>query len=313
MIVQKFNSLLELFEAFPTEQSCIDYLEQLRWKNGVVSPFDPSSKVYKCQDNKYKCKNTGKYFNVRTKTLFDNTKIPLKKWIAAIWLCLIHKRGISSMQLGRELGISQKSAWFMLQRIRKCFCGENDQVVSGEVEVDETFVGGKNKNRHKDKRVEKCQGRCFKDKTPIFGMYQRNGNLTAKVVPDTKRATLAPIIDKYVARHSVLYTDGWDYGDVQNNYEQREVDHGKHFYGTTIITEDGELVSVTTNHIECAWSHFKRMITGVYYKVSRKHLQMYVDEFVFRYNTRKISAFERFNLFLQNIENRITYKELIYG
>lgn len=126
MIPQDFKSTLDLIKAFPDEQKCIDYLEALRWDGNVISPFDASSKVYVCKSNKYKCKNTGKYFNVKTDTLFDNTKMELQKWFLAIYLVTSHKKGISSLQLGRDLSITQKSAWFMLQRIKKCFGIENN-------------------------------------------------------------------------------------------------------------------------------------------------------------------------------------------
>lgn len=119
--MQEFNSLIALFSAFPDEQSCINHLENLRWDGFVVSPFDSTSKVYKCKDNKYRCKNTGKYFNIKTKTLFDSSKIELRKWFAAIWLVTSHKKGISSLQLSRDIDVTQKTAWFMLQRIRNCF------------------------------------------------------------------------------------------------------------------------------------------------------------------------------------------------
>ncbi len=121
MFNQEVKSVLDLIQAFPTEQDCINHLELLRWNGNLVSPFDSTSKVYKCKGNKYKCKNTGKYFNVKTNTIFDNTKMELQKWFLAIWLVTLHKKGISSLQLGRDLGITQKSAWFMLQRIRNCF------------------------------------------------------------------------------------------------------------------------------------------------------------------------------------------------
>ncbi len=316
MITQDFNTLIELFEAFPTEQSCIDHLEELRWSGVVISPFDPTSIVYKCKDNKFRCKNTGKYFNVRTKTLFDNTKIPLRKWFAAIWLVTCHKRGVSSVQLSTDIGVTQKTAWFMLHRIRKAFgISNNDDntTLENEVEVDETFVGGKNKNRHKDKKVEKCQGRSFKDKAPVFGMIQRGGKLIAKVVIDTTATTLNKIIRKHIRIDSVIYTDGWGYGNITTDYCQRSVDHGRGFYGTTIMTDEGELISINTNSIENAWTHLKRTIVGTYYKISKKHLQSYVDEFVFRFNTRKQGVSERFYLLLRNIEYRLSYKELVYG
>ncbi len=119
MINKDFNSIIELIAAFPDEQACIEHLEVLRWSGYVVSPFDENSKVYKCKGNKYRCKSTGKYFNVRTGTMFDNTKLKLQKWFLAIWLVTSHKKGISSLQLSRDIDVTQKTAWFMLQRIRK--------------------------------------------------------------------------------------------------------------------------------------------------------------------------------------------------
>ena len=121
MINTEFKSVLDLLKSFPDEQSCINHLTELRWNGYVVSPFDPTSKVYVCKDNKYRCKNTGKYFNVRTATLFDNTKIELRKWFLAIYIVTSHNKGISSLQLSRDIDVTQKTAWFMLQRIRNCF------------------------------------------------------------------------------------------------------------------------------------------------------------------------------------------------
>lgn len=147
MFNKEVKSVLALIQAFPTQEDCINHLELLRWNSDVVSPFDTTSKVYVCKGNKYKCKNTGKYFNVKTNTIFDNTKIDLQKWFLAIWLVTSPKKGISSLQLGRDLGITQKSAWFMLQRIRKCFGLDKKDQLKGEVEIDETYVGGKMGNR----------------------------------------------------------------------------------------------------------------------------------------------------------------------
>jgi len=140
MINKDFNSILELINAFPTEEVCVEHLEELRWNGVVISPFDSSSKVYKCAGGKYRCKNTGKYFNVKTGTIFDNTKMPLQKWFLAIWLVTSHKKGISSLQLSKDLDITQKSAWFMLQRIRNCFGIHDDNDLDGDVEVDETYI-----------------------------------------------------------------------------------------------------------------------------------------------------------------------------
>lgn len=121
MINIKFSSLQELAKAFPDQQSCIDHLEKIRWDGNVVSPFDPFSKVYKCPDNKYKCKNTRKYFNVKTRTLFDNTRVPLQKWFITLWIFLNQEKAISSVELGKRIGVSQKTAWLMLQKLGLCF------------------------------------------------------------------------------------------------------------------------------------------------------------------------------------------------
>jgi len=135
MVNTNFNTTLEVLQAFPDEQSCIDHLESLRWENGeVVSPFMPDSKVYKCANNRYKCKESGKYFNVKTATLFDNTRIKLNKWLLAIWLITSHKKGISSVQLAKDIGVTQKSAWLILHKIRNCFGFDSDarESVEGE-------------------------------------------------------------------------------------------------------------------------------------------------------------------------------------
>lgn len=295
------KGILSFTDTFPNEESCIKYFEKLRWKDGVVSPFDKTSKVYKCKNNKYRCKNTGKYFDVKTGTVFANTKLPLRYWFYAMFLFLSHKRGVSSCQLARDLGITQKTAWNMLNKVRSYMNVLNGGKLSGEVEIDETFVGGKNKNRHKDKKVEQCQGRSFKDKVPVFGMLQRGGNVIAKVVTNTQAKTLAPYISDYVNENSIIYTDGWDYGGLSLNYTQRAVDHGIGFYGTSFITEDGEFMQISTNGIENAWSHLKRTIFGTYYHVSKKHMQKYVDEFIFRFNTKYHSDYQRFDLYLQHI------------
>lgn len=286
---------------FPDEESCIRYLEGIRWENGVVSPYDPTSKVYKCGNGRYKCKNTGKYFDVKTGTIYARTKLPLRCWFYAISVFLSHKRGISSCQLARDLHITQKSAWNMLNKIRSMMPEAEDESLSNEVEIDETFVGGKNKNRHKDKKVEKCQGRSYKDKVPVFGMLERGGDMIAKIVPDTQAETLLPLIEQYVEKGGVIYTDGWNYGDINGNYIQRSVDHASGLYGLTYITPDDEIVIVSTNGIENAWSHFKRTIMGTYFHISKEHMQKYLNEFTFRFSTRDMDDFERIGLYLQNI------------
>lgn len=305
MINTNFKSVIELVKAFPDEQTCINHLEQLRWNGNVVSPFDEASKVYKCAGNKYKCKNTGKYFNVRTATLFDNTKIELQTWFVAIYLITGHKKGISSLQLAKDLNVTQKTAWFMAQRIRNCFGIENNHDLDNEVEADESFIGGKNKNRHASKKVENSQGRSVKDKTPVLGMVERNGKLVAKAIANTQSETLTPEIINVVKQSATIYTDEWmGYNSLQRIYDHAFIKHNQ-----------GEYVNgrVHTNTIENFWSLLKRGIIGIYHFTSKKHLQKYVDEFVFRYNTRDNSECARFNLLLAHSTNKLTYKMLING
>ena len=293
MFGHEFKSIIELMAYFDTEEKCITYLEELRWMNGVVSPYDPTSKVYKGKNHLYYCKNTNRSSNVK-----------LRKWFVAIWLVTSHKKGISSYQLARDLGVTQKTAWFMLQRIRNCYGMENEGELNGEVEVDETYVGGKNKNRHAGKKVRNSQGRSVKDKAPVLGMVERNGKLVAKTVQDTSARVITPEIVKRV-KDAILYTDEWlGYNTVDKMYEHFIVKH-----------KNGEYVNgkAYTNTIEGFWSLLKRGIFGIYHFTSKKHLQRYVDEFVFRYNLREMSDGNRFNLFLCKSEYRITYKELVHG
>jgi transposase-like protein len=303
-MIPQFKSILDLLTAFPDEQTCINHLENLRWNGNPVSPFDPTSKVYKCAGNKYKCKNTGKYFNVRTATIFDNTKVPLQKWFLALYVFSSHKKGISSHQLARDITVTQKTAWFLLHRLRYAFEHPNFQaMLSNEVEIDETFVGGKNKNRHADKKVENSQGRSYKDKTPVLGMIERDGNLITKVVPDTKQDTVEPIINTHVKKGANVYTDEWHaYNNLGENYNHQRVNHGAKEYVNFMAS---------TNSIENFWSHLKRGIDGIYHWVSRDHLQSYVDEYTLRFNTRKFGTQERFDLVLSSVAGkRLTYNEL---
>lgn len=302
MINAGFNTIIELIQAFPDEQTCIDHLESLRWPNKeVVSPFDSSSKVYKCANNRYRCKHTGKYFNVKTATLFDNTKVKLQKWFLAIWLVTSHKKGISSIQLSKDIGVTQKTAWFMLHRIRNCFGFDNDNDLSNEVEVDETYIGGKNKNKHADKKSKDARGRSTKDKAPVLGTIERGGKLNAKHVEGVTIRTLTSEIVNYV-NDATVYSDEWlGYNALKRICDHKFVKHGS-----------GQYVNdrVHTNTIEGFWSLLKRGIVGIYHFTSVKHLQKYVDEFVFRYNTRHNHEYERFNVLLSNTYHRLLYSKL---
>lgn len=298
------KSLLDLLQQFPDEEACIRHLETLYSVQGVIhSPFSECSKVYKLKNHRYRCKNTGKNFNIKTRTIFENTKLPLRAWFTAIWFVTSHKKGISSYQLARDLLVTQKTAWFMLHRIRKAMGEGNGIELNGIIEIDETFVGGKNKNRHRDKKVKNSQGRSFKDKTPVIGMLERGGNLVAKVVKSTKGKYLTPVVTEYISKDAMIYTDEWHgYNKVRNIYKHDFIDHSVKQYSKG---------NVCTNGIEGFWSILKRGIIGIYHITPRKYLHYYVNEFVFRYNLREFSDGERFNLALYcAIKNRLTYKEL---
>lgn len=300
----EFNSLYELYDAFPTESSCIAYLENKLWPNGVASPYDPSSKVYHRGDGNYRCKNTGKNFNVRVGTIFESTKLPLRKWFIAIYFLCNHKKAISATQLAKDIAVSLKTAWFMLQKIRVTFAIPKTMKLDGEVELDETFVGGKNKNRHANKKVKNSQGRSFKDKVPVLGMLQRGGNVICKVVKDTSKKSLtSPILCK-IKHSATLFTDEWcGYDMIKKVYKTKVVDHGKGLY---------VIGNAYTNNIEGFWGNFcKRVVNAIYNHIGRKYMQRYFDEFCFRYNTRNVSNKVRFDTAIVNMNIRITRNQIV--
>ncbi|TLU99571.1 IS1595 family transposase [Dyadobacter luticola] len=303
-MIGEFKSILDLVKAFPTEQDCINHLERLRWNGTVVSPFDENSKVYNCSGNRYKCKNTGKYFNVKVGTIFEDTKIPLIKWFMALYIFSSHKKGISSHQLAKDIDVTQKTAWFLLHRLRYAFDHPDfKQALEDTVEVDETYIGGQEKNKHEWKKVEGTQGRSTKTKKPVLGMLQRGGFIITQVVPDTKQATIEPVIESSVKCNAVVMTDEWKaYDKLNQKFNHERVNHG---------TKQFVNGMAHTNGVENFWSHLKRGIDGIYHWVSVGHLQSYVDEFAYRYNTRKYTTSQRFNVALGNMTGRLTYKELI--
>ena len=228
MIDFKFDTITELIRTFSDEQKCITFLEDMIWEDTPISPFDSTSKVYKCKNNNYRCKNTGKYFNIKTGTIFENTKVKLQDWFVAIWLFTTHKGGLSSMELHREIGVTQKTAWFMLQRLRLCSSSENQSVLDDNIEMDETYIGGKNKNRHTNKKIKQSQGRSCKGKTPVFGMIERNGKVVARVVRSTTRKELMPVIMGFSNSFGTVYTDEWKaYNRPHEIYNHKVVNHGR--------------------------------------------------------------------------------------
>jgi transposase-like protein len=305
-MVAEFKSIFDLLKAFPTEQSCIEHLEKLMWDGNPVSPFDPTSKVYKCAGIKYKCKSTGKYFNVRTGTIFDNTKIPLQKWFMALYVFSSHKKGISSHQLAKDISVTQKSAWFMLHRLRYAFDHPNFKAaLSQMVEVDETYVGGKMKNKHLKERTQKHLDNSshVDNKTGVIGYLERGSNLKMEVLD--KEKTFKEHVRENVNPEAIIITDAATaYKGLDKEFEGHEV--------VNHIQDEFVRGDFHTNSIEGAFGLFKRMVIGIYHQISPKHLQSYVDEFVLRFNTRKFKTQNRFDFVLSAISGkRLTYKELI--
>ena len=253
----------------------------------------------------YKCANSQCYkkFTVLVGTFFENTKIPLSKWFITLYLATAHKKGLSSLQLSRDIDVTQKTAWFMLHRIREMLNNNAPQMLEGTIEVDETFIGGKNKNRHANKKVKDSQGRSVKDKTPVLGLFERDGELTTKVIKDTSKKTIQPIINEKVKKDSELISDDWKaYKGLKKNFNHKVINHSQKEY---------VIGHIHTNTIEGFWSLLKRGIIGIYHNVSDKHLEKYCNEFSFRYNTIDLNEQDRFDKSISQCNGRLKYKQLI--
>ncbi len=304
--LQKFTNLMSLLSYFKDEQICREYLETIRWNGQITCPYKECAheKVFKYSNGKvYKCSKCKRQFSVRVGTIFEDSKISLQKWFAAIYLVTAHKKGISSLQLHRDLGITQKTAWFMLHRIRHTFGLKTNEKLVGVCEADETFIGGQEKNKHKSKRTEGTQGRSVKTKSAVAGVVQRGGELRAQKVADTTGYNLRHFVYQNVSFGSQLHTDEWwGYKGLSQAFKHNFVKHNEGQY----VNGDSH-----TNTLEGFWSLLKRGVVGIYHSMSNKHLQQYLDEFVFRYNTRNHSESFRFDTMLNNINTHLTYEQLI--
>lgn len=315
MKLLNFKNLDELTNKIKTEKQAINYFIKLRWGNKInpVCPFCNKCGAYnfKNQNKTFKCKHCNKIFSYKTGTIFENTKIPMRKWFIAIYLFSSHKKGISSHQLAKDISVTQKSAWFMLQRIREVMKNDNNNKFDGTTEIDEAYLGGSETNKHADKKNKS-------EKTCIIGLVNRDTKqVKAYKVNSNEKDNLLPKIYLNCKDKSNIFTDSYNgYDDLKKHYNHEFVKHCAGEYNRDKKDKDGRTAyKINTNSIEGFWSQLKRGIYGVYHWASNKHIQRYVNEFAFRYNTKNkeiYSEITRFNCVLQNALNkRLKYSWLI--
>ena len=293
------HSLLDLLKAFPTEQSCINHLAKIRWPDGVKCPSCQSRKIYKCK-KRFRCGDCRRNFSVRVNTIYAGSPIPLRKWFAAMWLLSSSPKGISSCQLAREIGVTQKTAWFVLGRLRKMIVEMQRPQVSGVVEIDEAYVGGKEKNKHSDKRLRE---NWKEGKTTVLGIRERGGVVRMEVAKSTDQQSLTRFTSRNVRASSTVFTDSFDgYDQLSTLFNHHTICHSQGEYGRG---------SVTTNSIESIWAVLKRGHYGVYHHWSPKHLPRYLAEFEARMNMAGMSSRQRMDAMIERaVGRRLTYAEL---
>jgi transposase-like protein len=299
------SNLLEAVRYFSDLDVANDFLANLRWPNGAVCPrCGGVEHSYLTTRRLWKCKGCKKQFSVKLGTIFEDSPLGLDKWLPAVWLIANSKNGISSHELGRALGTTQKSAWFMLHRIRLAMQTGTFQKLSGEVEVDETYIGGKARNMHKQDKERKIakRGRGTANKTAVLGMVERDGSVRAEVLPSLNRAAVQGRVRHAVESGSSVYTDAFpSYSGLADDYDHRTVDHAEKYV-------DGR---VHTNRMENFWALLKRGLHGTYVSVEPFHLFRYLDERAFTYNLYNSTDYGRFRAVLGKVAGRrLTYEEL---
>jgi len=287
------------------ESVCRAYMENMRWNGKTVCPHCGKDEPYKLKDGKtYRCKakTCKKDFTVTVGTVFENSKVPLSTWIAALFVLSAHKKGISSCQLARDLGITQKTAWFVLHRLRLIMTDTDPEPLDNVVEVDETYVGGKWDNMHASRR-QKLRDSGIDNKVPVMGLLQRDGKAKLTVIG---KSTFKEVIRENVDKGAVIVTD--------THLSYRGLDQEFAGHGT-VNHSLGEYKNgiFYTNSIEGFFSLFKRTVFGTYHQISPKHLAAYCAESSYRFNSRKITDKDRFTQLISKTEGRLKYNDLIYN
>lgn len=305
------KNLKDLFAKFSDEQKCRDFLVQQRWNGCPVCPYCGSEKWYSIEDGKrFKCGNKECYkkYSVSVGTVFHASNIPLTTWFPAMFIISAHKKGISSVQLAKDLGVTQKTAWFMLHRIRESLKDKNSDLLTGTVEVDETYMARKFGSKYVGLTPEQAELLPKKKNTKgaVIGMIQRDGRAIIKAADAINKKNIIEAVQAHISTDATLMTD------ESALYKNREIRKYKREYVTHSkgMWVDGDC---HTNNVENFWSVMKRGIYGIYHQISAKHLQAYCDEFSYRYNSRTITDGNRFELSLQHIEGRLPYKVLVHG